>query len=304
VHTFDSHFRAGEPEIRPRRPIDPEELQDEKAGSWISPWGVSAFCLATLALFAASIYGSRVLSISLAVLGLAAVGIGLVSTAKKRLPRDWIWFLVGGGVNVLTLSLIFFAAGLLNRIWEMDAPPPRSDPHLMEALPIDQPSPKGRPLAPEDRIDAASEAIKQNDLFFQIMEVRAGAVPERGEKSFLLIQCRIAGRGNEQAIAFEGFGKDKHQPNLTDEAGRSIAFLELRKRKLPAGGIVFLPAPAETAQIVSKRFLDYQLVFELPPGDFFPLQLDLPASAWGRQGVCRFRVTGFFEPIMPKAKQN
>jgi hypothetical protein len=206
-------------------------------------------------------------------------------------------------VNFLAICLILFAGGLLNKVWTMDAPVPKSDPHLMVALPINQEPREGRPLAPEDRIDAASEAIQQNDVFFRIMAVRIPDADE-GYPPSLLIQFRIAGRSNAEPVRFQGFGRDKHKPKLSDDMGRSYALLEQRKRKLPAGGIVFLPAAPETDEILSKKFLDYQMVFELPPGDFAPLQLDLPASAWGRNGVCKFRIAGLFDPIVPAPKEN
>lgn len=303
VHSFDSNFRAGEPEIRPRRPIDQEELQDEETEGWISPWGVSAFCLATLALFSSSLFGSRILSVSLALLGLAAVGAGLAVTVGKRLPRDRAWFYISGGANLGVLGLIFFAGGLLNRLWEIDATVSKPDPDLFVALPISQENRKARTLNPEDWVDPVSEAILQGNVFFRIMSVQAGPLVKDGQP-FLLVQFRIAGRGNEKPIVFDGFRKDKHQPQLKDMTGRSIAFLEQRKRKLPAGGLVFLSAAPAKAEIRSSKFLDYELVFELPPGDLPHLHLELPASAWGRNGVCRFIVTGLFEPFVPEPKQN
>lgn len=250
------------------------------------------------------LFGSRILSVSLAVLGLAAIGAGLAATREDRLPRDRGWFVISGGANLLMLGLIFFAGGLLNRFWAMDAPVPKPDPHLLVAVPINQDSRKGRTLKPEDWVDAAGETIQQGDVFFRIMTVQAGRVPERGEKSFLLVQFRLAGRGNEKPILFAGFGPEKHQALLKDEMGRSYAFLEQRKRKLPAGGIVFLTAAPETVEVVAGRFVDCQLVFDLPPGDLPVLHLELPASAWGRKGVCKFRIGGLFEPIVPEAKEN
>ncbi len=292
-------FKSGLPERRSRR-AEAADDGESQLPAWISPWGVSALCLATLALFAAPLFGSRILSSSLAVLGLAAIGAGLLATAGNRLPRDRTWFCVSAGANLLTLGLIFFAGGWLNTFWGMDAPIPKGDPNLLVALVNNQANVQGRTLKPDDRIDAATEAILQNDVFFRIMSVQPGTVSERGDKSFLLINFRMAGRGNDQPILIEGFGTGKHQPKMVDEAGHAYPFVEMRKRKMPAGGIVFIrPAASETADLISGKFLDYQLVFELPPPNFPPLHLDLPTSAWGRQGICKFRITEFFDPIVP-----
>jgi hypothetical protein len=286
------------------RDIDEDDApQDDSAEIqlplWISPWGVIAFCLATLAIFSASLFGSRILSVSLAMLGLATVGAGLAVTMENRLPRDRAWFVISGSANLTVLCLIVFAGGLLNRLWEMDAAVSKPDPDLLVAMTMNQENRTTRTLKPEDWANAAGEAILQGDVFFRIMAVEAGPLVKGGQPSYLLVQFRIAGRGNEQPIVFEGFRKDKHPPLLKDVMGRSYAFLEQRKRKLPAGGLVFLSDASARAEIRSAKFLDYELVFELPHGDLPPLQLELPASAWGRSGVCKFHVNGLFEPIVP-----
>jgi hypothetical protein len=41
------------------------------------------------------------------------------------------------------------------------------------------------------------------------------------------------------------------------------------------------------------------LVFEPPASGWNSLQLELPASAWGRKGTCRFRIPELFTAISP-----
>jgi hypothetical protein len=206
-------------------------------------------------------------------------------------------------VSLVTLSVTLFAPGVLNRYWAMDAQVPRPDPHLLVVAPINQESDKGRPLAPEEWADASMQVIRQADVFVRILAVQTGPIKERGPKALLLIQFRLACTGNEGPIVFEGFGRE-HQPSLKDAGGQSRAFLEQRKRKLPAGGLVFLAGDPERAEVMPGRFLDFQLVFELPPASSAPWNLELPASAWGRKGICKLRIAGPFEPILPQVKKN
>ena len=193
---------------------------------------------------------------------------------------------------------------MLNRYWGMDAPVPRADPKLLVVVPLNKASEKSRPLAPDERIDAAGQGLRQDDVFLRILSVQLGTVDEQGAKTFLLIQFRLANTGSDRPISFEGFGRDKHKPVLKDAAGITYAFVAQRKRKIPAGGIVFLAAAPETVDVMPSRILDYQLVFEPPGENFSPLNLDLPAAAWGRTGVGKLRISGLFEPILPPVKKD
>ena len=72
--------------------------------------------------------------------------------------------------------------------------PYEPDPHKLTAVTRSDETGKGRLLTPEDRIDAAIDTIVQNDVAFEVMSVQPGTLPERGDKSFLLIRCRVAGQ--------------------------------------------------------------------------------------------------------------
>ena len=67
---------------------------------------------------------------------------------------------------------------------------------------------------------------------------------------------------------------------------------------------MYLAAPPETVEVMPSKFLDFQLVFEPPPEPLPPLNLELPASAWRRKGVCKLRIAGLIEPILPPAKKD
>jgi hypothetical protein len=264
---------------------------------WVGVWGFVALLLGGLALLMAPYLTVRWLTITLAGLGLVSAGVGIAKTARNPQAKDIAWLAAGGFFSFAVLAVTLSAPGMLNRYWAMDGAVARADPHKLIAVTKQG----GRVLAPEDLVDAATEAIGQDDVLVRVISVGIGP-KVRGEKeTFLLIHLRLASSGQERGITFEGFGNDKHRATLKDAAGQSYPFLEQRPRKVPAGGLVFLQEATQKVEIRPMQFLDFQLVFESPPADFSALFLELPASAWGRRGAAKFRITGLFEPSVPGA---
>lgn len=265
--------------------------------AWLSVWGFAALMLGGLALLLATLILVRWFTLALSALGVATALVGLVRIARKRRFQDLSWLAVGGWLSLAVLGMTFLAPGMLNRYWGMDMPVPVRDPHKLVAIAKKD----GRAFAPEDTVDAATEAIGQEGVVVRLMSVGLGPVEERGEEhTFLLVHFRIASSTQERSVKFEGFGADKHAPTLKDDAGQSYAFLEQRARKKPAAALIFQAGPARTVELPPMQLLDYQLVFAAPPKEFPPLVLELPASAWGRKGVCRFRIARLFEPSIPE----
>ena len=132
-------------------------------------------------------------------------------------------------------------------------------------------------MADEDWVEAATEGVRQDDLFIQVPSVKAGPLPDKGTTSYLLVNVRLDQFRSGRTNAFERFARDKHEPKLTDAAGRSYAFFGDRTRK-------------SATKFDRWLVVDQLLVFELPEPRPELLKLELPASAWGRAGVCRFRI--------------
>jgi hypothetical protein len=264
---------------------------------WVGVWGFAALLLGGLALLLAPLPTVPWLTITLAGLGLVSAGVGIAKTAKNPQAKDIAWLAAGGFFSFAVLAVTLSAPGMLNRYWTMDGAVARADPHKLIAVTKQG----GRVLAPEDLVDAETEAIGQDDVVVRLMSVGAGPVQDRGGKSFLLIHLRLASSGQERGITFAGFGADKHRPTLKDGSGKSYPFLEQRPRKVPAGGLVFQSEAPRTVEIRPMQFLDYQLVFETPADLMFPVFLELPTPAWNRKGVCKFRISGPFEPSLPGA---
>jgi putative heme-binding domain-containing protein len=223
-------------------------------------------------------------------------GAGVPVAWRKREMKDGIWLGLGGAMSGLVLCLVLFAPGLLNKYWVIDVAVPEDDPNRLVGVPLDEPMGQSRPLAAGERVDAAKEGIRQDDLFIRLDSVTAGRLPERGVATYLLINFRLTQIRWDRINAFQGFAGDRHRPLLTDNLGRSYAFLSHRPRK-PFTTKFDMPLNA-----------DHMLAFELPTADFESLKieslnLEVPAAAWGRQGVCLFHIQSIeieAAPDMPK----
>jgi putative heme-binding domain-containing protein len=247
----------------------------------ICPWGMAAFVLAVLGLLLASLVGVRWLTLTLSALGalVALVGIGTARESKDR-----VWLALGGILSGVVLCLTLFVPGLINDFWALDVAVPEPDPNQLVLVPHNQPRDPGRSMAADEWADTVKDAIRQGDLFVCVESVTAGRLPEKGTTSYLIVNLRVFQIEAERGTTFQDF-KDKRQPVLRDDSGREYPFLGHRQRRpfitvIEAGG---------------GLVLDQLLVFELPPPGSKFLKLQIPASAWGRQGACRFCI-GSIEP--------
>ena len=121
----------------------------------------------------------------------------------------------------------------------------------------------------------------------------------------MLVHLRIANIGS-QTIKLVGFGKDR--PELFNELfnePRSLPFREQRLRKLARGAPIFEePAGPRDVELLPNAYQDLLLVFAPPPLAAGVLQLEVPSSAWGRKGSCKFRIAAWSEPVNPDGKRG
>ena len=285
-----------------RRDDDEEDDEDEEGAipSWISPWGSASFGASALGLLLAAVgwWWIRWVTLALAIVGGILVVLGIRFTRDHRKHQDRVWFCVGGGMSAVLALLVLFAPGILQEDWLLNAPVKR-DPDTQMLVSRGDPNGKGTPLASGEWANAKTDAIRQDDVLLRVDSVKLAKLPNKG--AVLLLRWRLTNLGNEQPIAFEGFAIDKHRPTLTDDTGRSYAFLEQRSR-VPAQGVpVFEVSAPTTVQLKpNSPYLDYQLVFESPPARFESLKLEIPAAAWGRKGVCKFQIPELFSSTDPK----
>jgi hypothetical protein len=283
--------------------VEEEEEEDE---TWISPLGVGAFLTATLALLPASLPQVDLswLSVALASLGLLLVVLGLWSTRKARRGKDRVWFTLGTVLNGAVLLVALAFPGLLNDWWALNTRVAKENPEALVIVARRMPDAleEGRPLG-EDAADATSEGVRQGDVLVSVPSAKVGPVSGMGETPYLIVQLRLTNCKTERTVEVEGFGSEQNRPVLTDDAGRSYKFVEQRPGKTDRNaGLLFAPANPAAAKLEpwggvtsgAGPSQDYQLLFASPPSPFQPLKLEVPASAWGRTGVCRIRISRLF----------
>jgi hypothetical protein len=287
--------------------IRDDDEEESALPAWISGWGAVAFVLGTLALLLASPYlvGVRLVTLLLSALGMMVVFLGVAATRGQRTKKDRIWFAVGGLLNGLILLLALFLPGVLNTWWELERAVRPPNPDKQVVVPRFEPKAEGRSASTEEWVDAVDEAIRQDDVFLSVQSVKAGPLPGKGTKSGLLIHVRLGNSGHVGSFTFEGFARDKHTPVLSSDGGRDYPFQEQQMRYDTAGGpIDFKSQPVEVTRVLPARYIDVRLVFQSPSSQFDPVKLELPASAWGRQGMCRFHIPRLFVAGLPDLKKQ
>lgn len=274
------------------RQPEPAPIHQEQASTetWVNAYGAVALALATLALLCASFMPTRTATIALASFGLLVVAVGLVAGRAKREDRDWAWFTLGSALNGLVLFVVLVRPGMLNSFWGLDVPDDGPDPEKLIAVPRKQPRAPGKLLTADDSADAGKEAIRQGTVLARVESVKSGT---RGGISCLLVHVTIANLGDDP-FTISGLGANQNTPALTDSSGRSFAFLKRQKRTYSEGPPIFGEDPGEqTVEVRPGGRQDYLLLFEAPPR-VESLKLEVPASAWGRPGRCKFVIAGVF----------
>jgi hypothetical protein len=235
----------------------------------------------------------RLLTLALAVLGLG-VALSGVAVAKEKQPvKDRVWVILGGGMSALILCLALFLPGVLNNYWAINVAVAQPDVDQRLAVPREDPRGDGTPVETDTGVNAAAEAIRHDELLVSVESARASSLPDKGPTSYALVHLEFANVGGG-LIAFKGFDKSNHQPVLSDTSGHAYAFVEQRQRLRARGAPVFDAPKAGGTELSATSSQGYLLVFELPSGGLNSLKLEIPASAWGRQGVYQFQIPGPF----------
>jgi len=267
---------------------------------WFNPCGATALCLVASGLYTIPLVGIRSLVLATSGSGLALVVLGYVMTAGKRQREDQVWLSCAGLLNSIVLLLVLFDPGLLNPVWAMDVAVPTPDPNRMVVVDRDRPMDAGRLVAAEVWADAVSEAVVQHDVLLRIDEVKIGPLRDKGATAFLQIQYRIGNRNHGYRLEFDEFSANR-PPVLTDEQGRGYKFVDHWTRKMGVGPpMYFEPLPPRTVLIPNTGHANYLLLFEAPRVPMPPMKLVLSATAWGRQGECRFRIVKEFVAPIPE----
>jgi hypothetical protein len=278
-----------------------DEDDDNSILRWFSPWGFASLCLVSLSLFQAYTVGMQSLTVILSFVGLAVTYIGFRSTREARRNADWVWLSVGGILNCIVGVLTLFAPGTLNTWWALNEEMVVRDPEEKFVVPRDNSSAAGRTLNPDEWADAATEAIRQEQMLIRIESVKMGS--SAGKGSNLLIHLRLVNMGHGDAIPFETFAGGKHDVVLKDDSGQTFTLQEHRVRKPSRGAPVFESFTAGQTELPMGTPIDQLLVFAVPTAKINGLHLEIPSSAWGMKGMCRFRIAGSFEAAITDKKK-
>jgi hypothetical protein len=187
------------------------------------------------------------------------------------------------------LFVVLVRPALLNSFWGLDVAADEPDPQQLIVVPRTQPRAPGKPLSADDWADASNDAIRQGQVLVRIESVKSGS---RGGISCLQIHLQIANLGDD-VIMIAGFGGDKNTPALTDGSGRSLAFLKRQKRSRGEGPPAFEDLGEQAVELKADDRQDLLLLFEAS-SRVEGLKLEAPASAWGRDGRCKFHIAGLF----------
>jgi putative heme-binding domain-containing protein len=256
-----------------------------------SAWGPAAFLFAVLGLLAASLGGPRSLSIGLAACGLAAVVLGAGVALRRPTVRDALWLWVGGAASGAILCLTLYAPDIVSDHWAKNRPVQESDPNRQVLVPIKEPMEDGEPPAAGQWADAATQGIRQDDVFVRVESAEIGRLPEKGDKPYLLVNLRVTQVRRERKVKFHGFVDEGLRPVLRDAVGHIYQYHGHRSRK-----------PFQTKFDVALN-IDHLLQFDVPPAGAQYLDLEVPAAAWGRAGVCRLRIRNFEPDQAPALPQ-
>ncbi len=263
--------------------FEPAVPMPEVRSSWVNSWSACALILAALALLFAVLAFPRWLPITLAAFGCLVALIGVLAARENWEPRDVVWLGLGGGGNALLLILVLSVPSWLNNQWgrDFEVPPPDLNQQVMVSR---DNTTDVKTLTTTDWVEADKNAIRQGDVLVRIESVAVDRV-EGSDYPSLLIKLHLANVGQLHEVLYHGQASDAPPPIVRDSRGRRLHWSDLGVHAKKAGQV-------GTVSVFPTHEVNDLLVFESPwPG---PLELELPASAWGREGFCKFRIPNEF----------
>lgn len=264
---------------------EPPVSSSSSLPAWINGWGAIAFFLASLGLLFAAFTFPRLVTISLAALAFLVSLAGVLPSIPEWKTKDGVWLLLGGGASALLLLLSLLRPGWLNSRWGMDFAVPEPDKNKQVLVSRDGKT-IVRDLSGGEWVDADTNAIRQGDLFIRVESVVVDRVLEKDQPG-LLITLQITNESQLHQVLYRGQASGESSAIVRDSRGK-----ELQQRNPGPGAKKSLPI--KTASILPFHDLKDFLLFEPPWSGTGHLELELPAAAWGREGVCKFKIPQTF----------
>jgi hypothetical protein len=273
--------------------------------------GVGVWVLAGIAAMAAIGAGvsAAITSLAFLVIPLAAAGVilgGVVLFLLFGRLGHWVeWAvpaLVSGGSAVILL-LALFAPGTLSPQYDVSQQKSTFDPEAIEVVPAG-----GELIDPQtlgsvgEGADASRAALQQGPVRVRVTGVTLGpleldtAKPTTTKERYAIVGLQIQHVGHGGAVSFVAWGSavPRSTPDVKlTRGGKAIGQVDLGAKAI-RGKLYHEHALPPSGVLTTK------VVFDPYTGPPEPLTLELPAEAWGKAGVFRFRIPASMVPAGPK----
>jgi hypothetical protein len=227
----------------------------------------------------------RFLTIFFAGLGFLLALAGAVAPREEWKNKDMVWLGLGGVGSGMLLLLALFRPDWVNDRWGMYVAVPEPDRNKQIMVSRDNQT-EVKELRGDDRVDAQIHAIRQGDMLIRVESAVVDRVPGQ-DQPVLLIALHIANVGQLHLITYHGQASGEHAAVLRDSRGKELPRRDLGDQAQKAGqiGTVSILPIHEVKDLVSA---------EVPWSGTAHVEVDLPAAAWGREGVCKFTILATF----------
>lgn len=252
---------------------------------WINPWGVFAFALAGLVMLLAAFALPRWLVLSCAGLGLLLGLIGLAVRPDEWKFKDVAWLALGGGSCTLLLLAGLSRPGWLSDRWAIDFVVPELDGNKQLMVSRDNDK-EIKELHGDERVDAATHAIRQGDLLLRVESAVLTRVTGN-DPPILLITLHIGNVSPVHMLTYHGQAGGSQSVVVRDSRGKELSRRELGAENKKLGQL-------GNATVLPLHDVKDLLAVEAPWSGTAHVEVDLPSAAWGREGVCKFTIPSTF----------
>ncbi len=293
--------------VKPRRPEPEEDEEEESRGSGI-PWfvilGIVAFLMGSVGLALASFGGMELVALGLTLLGLVLAGIGFFVAFRQE--SGTLYPILG---IVVCLPALLWSGYCYSQAPKPEKPRSAAELAKKTLVPLGQRNAalsgeKATPLQQGEVPDYTKQAQQQGDLRITVTNVAIGLPPLEGQPNkkkpadkCLLVYVKANNVGAERKYDFSGWGQwgSDHAGSLRDTKGKTY-----KLKRFDAAWEVKGQVHSPMGVFPGKSVEDI-LVFEAPPPKDMPahMRLELPAGAFGAEGILTFDIPGSKVSIGP-----
>jgi hypothetical protein len=287
-----------EPEIYSPQPLDPKPVllppaplltipepppppEPSSLPPWINVWGVLAFTLAAAAMLFAAFSLPRYLALSLAGLGVLLGLVGAVVPRDEWKLKDAVWLALGGGFCASLLLLGFTHPEWFNNRWGRDFEVQGPDENAKYEVSLDNET-EIKELKGNEPVDASKHAIRQGVLLIRLEKAEVKRIGKSGT-TVLLVTLHLENVGQRYIVDYRGQGGGELEIIARDSLGKTLQRRELGSEAEKLGQI-------RGAVILPTHSVKDRIAVEAPWPGTAHVEIDIPSSAWGREGVCQFTI--------------